>query len=288
MDLSGFSPDAPRAELPVLFVHHSIGGQLLAPTGEDRERERCIYDSHPMGGGLRPMLEGQGYVVHEASYGSRVGNDTDLFHWLPKFRDDMDRILRVREQDDELPDGQRNQIVVFKSCFPNSKFLGEGSPPGRVDGPELTLWNAKATMLAVRDVLAQHPDVLFVYMTAPPHAPKLPAEPAWRWLAKKALGKIVDDASLRRSGALARRFNNWLKDPEGWLMDYPQQNLVVFDYYDVLTGHGETNLLRYPTEGGFDSHPSGEGNGAAAAAFVPFLNRAVRRAGLAPTPGSAP
>ena len=55
---------------------------------------------------------------------------------------------------------------------------------------------------------------------------------------------------------------------------------MVFDYYDILTDHGQSNLSRYATWGGEDSHPSREGNKLAAQAFVPFLNQAVRRLGL--------
>ena len=64
------------------------------------------------------------------------------------------------------------------------------------------------------------------------------------------------------------------------MKDYPLNNVVVFDYYNLLTDDGSSDLLRYPTGGGFDSHPSREGNEKAAEAFVPFLNKAVRRAGL--------
>jgi hypothetical protein len=73
-----------------------------------------------------------------------------------------------------------------------------------------------------------------------------------------------------------------MKSPEGWLKGYPEKNVVVFDYYDVLTEGGASNLSRFASGDGRDSHPSAEGNQKAAAAFAPFINRAVRRAGLAP------
>ena len=47
-----------------------------------------------------------------------------------------------------------------------------------------------------------------------------------------------------------------------------------------MTGGRRSDLLVYPTNDGLDSHPSSEGQRRAAEAFVPFLNRAVRRAGL--------
>jgi hypothetical protein len=275
-DLSTY-PDTPPAEtLRLLFIHHSCGGQLLASPGPEKGAD-CIYESHPNGGGFRTLLTENGYDVHEASYGSLLGQETDLFDWLPKFRDGMDRVLRCAFQDETYSDDRRNDIVLFKSCYPNNAFLGEGAAPGRPDGPELTVWNAKAAYSAMLDSFASHPDVLFVCVTAPPLAPGRKSIPLWKALARKVLGR---EKNPQRQAALARKFNNWLKARDGWLKEYEGENVYVLDYYDLLTGEGESNLSRYPTEGGYDSHPSREGNERAARAFVPQLNRAVRRAGL--------
>lgn len=54
----------------------------------------------------------------------------------------------------------------------------------------------------------------------------------------------------------------------------------MFDYYDILTREGESDWLAYPTADEYDSHPSGEGQRVATTKFIPFLNRAVRRAVL--------
>ena len=106
---------------------------------------------------------------------------------------------------------------------------------------------------------------------------KVSPQPLWKRVAKKMLGRHDRSATGAR---LAREFNNWLSGNTGWLKDYSLTNVVVFDYYDILTGNGKSDLSEYPTGGGQDSHPSREGNTKAAEAFVPFLNRAVRRAGL--------
>lgn len=286
MDLAGFSDEPPGVPLRLLFVHHSVGGALLADRGEvsgELASTTTIWDAHPDGGGLRRLLDQAGYTVHEASYGSRLGESTDLFHWLPKVRDHMDDLVRTDLQDRPHEDGGTNQIVVLKSCFPNSDFVGEGEEPGNPDGPELTYWNARATLSALLEHFAARPDVLFVYVTAPPlTAPH--DQPFWRWAAKALLGRQVGAAEQRRRAAIARRFNNWVRAPDGWLADYSSRNVVVFDYYDVLTGYGASNLSRYPTRGGVDPHPNAGGNAMAAADFVPLLNRAVRRAGLVPAP----
>jgi hypothetical protein len=281
LDLSGYSEQPLASPLDVLFIHHSCGGQLLAAFGES-EGSNCILKSDPNGGNLRARLEQNGYRVHEASYGSRIGEKTDLLDWLPKFQEQMDDILRCDMQDVAYRDGRRNQVIMFKSCFPNNAFRSEGTPPGSPLGPELTVWNAKAAYGALLEEFRKQPDVLFVCLTAPPLAPGKKADPLWRQLARTVKRRLQGtEIDLAESGRLAREFNNWLADTHGWLADYPLKNVVVFDYYDVLTDNGQSNLSRYPTWGGEDSHPSREGNEKAAQAFVPFLNQAVRRVGLA-------
>ncbi len=283
ISMDGYSADKPSKPLNVLFIHHSIGGSLLAAEGPQQgdKADKCIWDTHPSGGGLRDKLGAQGYSVHEASYGSAVGEDTDLFHWPGKFSTQMDAILALKLQDERLADGQKNHVVAFKSCFPNNMFTGQGTAPGNAAGPELTVWNAKASLNAVLRELEKHPDTLFVYLTAPPVAPKPEPMRLYRVLVRMLKGRFEPEWTARQA-EWARELNSWVVSKDGWLKDYTKNNVVVFDYYDVLTGHGASNLSRYATGEGDDSHPSAEGNRAAAEAFVPFLNRAVRRSGLVP------
>ena len=203
---------------------------------------QCIYTTHPNGGDLRARLERNLYQVHEASYGSIVGQDTDVFDWLPKFRDQMDQILTCDRQDARYQDARRNRIVVFKSCFPNNAFVSEGAAPGNPAGPELTVWNAKAAYTALLDEFRKHPDVLFVCVTAPPLAPKSPPQPLWKTWPRKSW----DAPSHHRPHAapLAREFNNWLASTDGWLKDSQPANVVVFDYYHILTGERCLGSLR--------------------------------------------
>ncbi|HUQ10650.1 MAG TPA: hypothetical protein VM146_10070 [Steroidobacteraceae bacterium] len=276
LDLAGYCDTAPGSPFDLLFIHHSVGGQLLADVGDERGPDvpRCIYDSHPNGGGLRRKLEQCGYRVHEASYSSTIGQRTDLLDWPPKFREQFDRIRRTERQD-QLLDATVNRIVVFKSCYPNNSFGPDGPPP-----PALTLANAKAAMRELRDELARHPDTLFVYMTAPPLRARAVRERLWKWAARRALGKPASASGQVFAADTARTFNNWMKSPAGWLAGYSARNVVVFDYFDILTGDGRCNFLEFASRGGTDDHPSSTGQRIAAERFVPFLNRAVRHAGF--------
>lgn len=282
MKLDGFSDANPERPLRLLFIHHSCGGQLFAPPGAEDVGEACIYDAAENGGGLRPMLEAAGYEVHEASYHSKIGHDTDTFHWLPKFRDQMDLVMKVDHQDTFFEDDRRHDVVMFKSCYPNNVFVGMGAPPGDPLGPELTVENAKATFRALLPIFERYPDKLFVYVTAPPKV--LLREP----LAKSLIKKVIGRPNLAASGKWARAFNSWIVDSEsGWLSEYDKKNVAVFDYYDILTGYGRSNFSVYGSgPDGMDDHPSSEGNRIAAKAFMPLLNRAVRRAGLTAAPAA--
>jgi hypothetical protein len=258
--------------MDLLFIHHSTGGTLLADPGEQvgGERgsgERCLYQSHPQGGGLRSALEARGLQVNQLTYESKLGEDTDFCHWRRKFAGHMDRLLRTQRQDTLLPEGRTNQIVAFKSCFPNNWLIGRGTEPGDPDDCTRTLANAKAAYRSLLPLFREQPDVLFVAVTPPP---MIAYEPVGL---KATIENWFEDNG--RGGELARELNTWMIDREhGWLAEYDLPNVVVFDYWNILTGEGESNYLVYPIRRN-DSHPAREGNQKAAAAFVPFLEEAL-------------
>jgi len=278
LDLSQYSDKGPEDPVHLLFIHHSCGGQLFADKGSE-EGENCIYKTHPNGGGLRQLLEENNYIVHEASYGSLIGDKTDICHWNVKFRDHMDKILACRNQDEFFQDHTRNSVVMFKSCFPNSWIEAEGKAPGNPDSCKKTMENYKSAYNALLEYFRQQPDTLFVVVTAPPLAkPVLYRKGKLTELAKTILGR---PDTIEKVGPRARAFNNWLKDVEdGWLEGYELDNVVIFDYYDILTESGKSDWAMYPSKDGTDSHPSSEGNRKAAEALIPLLNRAVHRLGL--------
>jgi hypothetical protein len=257
----------------LLFIHHSCGGMLLADPGEKIDGakgsgERCIYGAHPLGGGLRTLLNNAGYQVNELSYESKLGEDTDIEHWRGKFADHMDELLRTGRQDDLLPEGESNKIVVFKSCYPNNDYVGEGVEPGDPDSPVRTIANSKAAYKALLPLFKEHPEVLFIALTPPPRAEPKPN------CFKDRIVFLFKKKS--KNADYARVFNSWLAaGNDGWLEGYETGNVFVFDYYDILTNNGQSNWSRYPTKGGFNSHPSVTGNQKAARAFLPFLERAT-------------
>ena len=235
---------APERPVKLIFIHHSTGENWLA-------------DGY---GDLGKTLGENNYFVSDTNYGwgpDGIGDRTDIPDWVEWFASDetptyMDALFNEVEQNSSytrtLADpGGENEIIMFKSCFPNSNLDGNpNDPPG--DYGDLTVAGAKYVYNTILETFAVHPDKLFIVVTAPP---------------------LSDDTNA----ANARAFNNWLVND--WLADYEGTNVAVFDFYDVLTGHGTAgDTLYYPSG---DDHPNEEGSRIATAEFLPQLNNAYKR-----------
>jgi hypothetical protein len=277
----------PAAPAKLIFIHHSTGELWLA-------------DDH---GGLGLELRKNNYFVSDTNYGwgpGKIGTTTDLGHWWTWFRGPSASTYMTalyaesgRHSDGysrlAADPGGANQIVVFKSCFPNSVLRDDGAPvPAIADNPlkglawgggpgweAYTVANAKGIYLDLLEYFGAHPEKLFVAVVAPP---------------------VVDQDTPD-----GRKLANWLVDH--WLQDsgYAAGNVLVFDLYNVLTsktGGGASDVglatgnhhrvwngavqhktddgadrLAYPTAAN-DSHPNAAGLQKATAEFVPLLNAA--------------
>jgi hypothetical protein len=277
----------PANTVKLIFIHHSCGENWLADWS----------------GGLGQALADNNYFVSDTNYGwgpedpslgGPIGDYTDIGFWWNWFLGPASvEIMRAvyaesephaeyaRRSDDP---GGENEIVMFKSCFPNSALEGNpGDPPAEGDDPLQgldsgsefhTVANAKRIYVDLLDYFAAHTEKLFIVITAPP---------------------LLDTSP--EQAANARAFNRWLV--EEWLASYPCKNVAVFDFYNVLTSNGgdpNTNDLdsdsgnhhrirggrvEYTVDQGGDtaayaengdSHPTPAGNQKATGEYVPLLN----------------
>ena len=219
----------------MVFLHHSVGEGLLDV------------------GGLRDQLLEMGILVKSATYGDQIGEDTDMNHWVGKFEERMQDIFDFSSHGNQYrSDGKTNDVVMFKSCFPNSGIVAEGEAPGNPTAPERTMANYKATWEQLQSQMAGYPNKLFVYLTAPPQVPE-----------------VSSPDQARR----AREFNTWLMTE--YLPAYKKStgldNLVIFDLFGVLAD--DQGFLkaayRIPKDG--DCHPNVKGSQAASKAFLEFF-----------------
>lgn len=219
----------------LIFIHHSVG-------------ENWLND------GLNQMLNENGYHVADTYYGwDDMGDRTDTTDWPDWFNEDYMPRVYVKLNTEtatntiEAAPGE-NEIVMFKSCFPNSEVGGSIS-------------DEQAIYKSLLEYFGAHPDKMFILITSPP----------------------MQHISKAKN---TRELANWLVSKDGWLADYNTGNVFVFDLYNVLTAPGNhhyfdgtkevheigdsSNELYYDSGG--DDHPNTEGNRKAAEEFVTLLN----------------
>jgi hypothetical protein len=251
------SPDTspPTQPVKLIFIHHSTG-------------ENWLTDGY---GNLGQALGENNYFVSDTNYGwgpDAIGDRTDIPNWTEWFASEntptyMEALFNESEQHASytrmLSDpGGENEIIMFKSCFPNSALEGSpNDPAGTYE--ELTVGGAKYVYNRILPYFASRPDKLFIVITAPP----------------------LSDSTYAEN---ARAFNQWLVND--WLNEnnYTLNNVAVFDFYNILTSddahhrisggqieHITTNknTLHYPSG---DDHPSERGSQKATEEFVPMLN----------------
>jgi hypothetical protein len=265
---AALNPAPPVTPVKLIFVHHSTGGAWLGDGN----------------GNLGIALRDEGYFVSDTNYGwgtDVIGDSTDIGHWWTWFRGPSAGTYTAELYAESgqntsysrltADPGGANEIVMFKSCFPNSAVGGSASDPTPAIGSNplrgasgpLTLANAKGVYLDLLNYFAAHPDKLFVLIVSPP---------------------LRHDDTTAADAANARILADWLVDPGGWLAGYTGHNVAAYDYYTVLTGGyhrvwngaiehtaGTSNYL-YPAWETGDSHPSAAGHQAATSQFPHWLN----------------
>lgn len=282
-------PSPPSQPIKLVFVHHSCGSNWLADGN----------------GNLGIALRDSNYFVSDTNYGwgpDGIGNSTDIGHWWTWFvgpsRDTYTAALYAQSGKMSsysrlaTDPGGENEIIMFKSCYPNSNLLGEPDDPATTgDNPlrgvncgssDHTVGNAKGIYNDLLTYFSTRQDKLFIVITAPP---------------------LVASYTNAENAANARAFNNWLVND--WLDGYPHSNVAVFDFYNVLTSNGGssgTTDLGWATgnhhrwysssvqhihtvdndyaaygASSTNSHPNSTGNQKATGEFVNLLNVYVNR-----------
>jgi hypothetical protein len=243
----------PSTTVKLMFIHHSSGQNWLS-TGN---------------GNLGTALNANHYYVTESDYGwdsqpgDNLGDSTDTVNWPAWFNDAKmpgvyaNTFMNTYANTIAAPSGE-NQVIMFKSCFPNSEV---GS----------SIDDEKAIYSGLLPYFAAHPDKLFILVTPP------------------------GEASVS-SYALTKSLCDWLVDEKtGWLKGYTQKNVAAFDFYCVLS---ETDSHHRVVDGAVqhaysasydgespyhvyglstDDHPNSTGNQKASEEFLPWLNAMYNR-----------
>lgn len=282
---NAYNPNPPPSTVKLIFIHHSCGENWLAD-----------WD-----GGLGLALRNNSYFVSDTNYGwgpDSIGDLTDIGHWWLWFCGSnsttcLDALYTESTRSWDfysrlLTDpGGENEIILFKSCYPNSHLSGNPNDSPTSNNNPLrgqdcwsehhTVANAKGIYNDLLTYFATRRNKLFFVITAPP---------------------LVENDTDTEHAANARALNNWLVND--WLDSYSYHNVSVFDFYNILTSNGgnsnttdsawetgnhhrwwnndvqhiqtvDRDTAAYPTDE-WDSHPNSVGNQKATDEFIEFLN----------------
>ncbi len=252
----------PAETAKLIFIHHSCGNNWLAKKG-----------ASDYAGNLGNTLADNNYYVRDTYYGwdapenDDIGSHTDTSDWKTWFTDTTDQSNGKTKRDnimgavystdnkhatyDPITDpGGENNIIMFKSCYPNSEV-------GNSIDDEKTIYTDLLTYFKTK------PNKLFILVTPP--------------------GKKTVNSSDK-----TKELCNWLVDEKnGWLKDYTLKNVGVFDFYCVLSETDSHHTVENgsivhkfaddydgtsPYHKGGDGHPNKEGNVKSTKEFIPLLN----------------
>jgi hypothetical protein len=284
-EATALNPNPPSAPVRLVFIHHSTGQNWLA-------------DDH---GRLGITLRDNNYFVSDTNYGwgpDTIGDRTDIGHWYNWFLSAqrstyLSALFAHSAQCCSYSrlaanPGGENQIVMFKSCFPNSTIYGAPSEPPTTSGNPIYGQWAGDSSYTVGNVKGLYKDLLSLFAAAP--------QRLWVLITPPPLVPGATDAS---QAANARAVNNWLYTD--WLKTYPYKNVALFDFYNVLTSNGGSvdtndvsavggnhhryregsidhcqgtacNTSAYGSGAGSDSHPTPAGGQKASLEYVKLLN----------------
>ena len=281
------NPTPPSQPVRLIFVHHSVGGNWLADDN----------------GGLGIALRDNNYFVSDTSYGwgpNLIGDRTDIGDWYEWFCDPQrsptylealfkedKQVARYTRQ--QTPPPGENEVILFKSCFPNSTLRGDPNAPvppiernpirGEravtipADPKNVKKYLVYQAKSAIKAMLGRNRNEA-AYTVANAKGIYIELLKYFQQRPDKLFVAVTAPPLLYSPvGSNARAFNQWLA--HDWLANYPLKNVAVFDLYNVLTSNGgASDVLAYPT---IDDHPNKAGNQKATAEFVPLLNAYYQR-----------
>ncbi len=301
---------APAKPVRLVFIHHSSGTNWLA-------------DNY---GGLGIALQQNNYLVSDTNYNwgpGQVGNRTDIGHWWEWFGDPQrsPKILEALFSENRqnapysrksVPTAGENEIILFKSCFPNSNLRGDASVPAP-PFHQNPIRGQKAARLPPASKRSLHYLIYVLkymlkfllgkgkselaYTVANAKGMYLELLNCFQKYPNKLFVVITAPPLLYSdTAANARALNQWLV--HDWLADYPLKNVAVFDYFNVLTTNGGqpdvndlgqesgnhhrwwNGTIQHQADPRYnllayptqDHHANSAGNQKATAEFVPLLN----------------
>lgn len=216
----------------IIFMHHSTGANLIAQGGVREAFAALGYEFWDHGYNGDGLADPQGNATG-ISY-NVPGDNTDPDGWYETFQ-----LPYTDPPSNALSEMLQYDVIIFKSCFPSSHIVDQA------------MFDAyREYFLAIRDVIDQYPDKLFIPFTTPP---------------------LVPNETDAEAAARAREWAAYLTSDE-YLAGHP--NIFVFDFFTLLADEDGFLRAEYRADE-WDSHPNEVANQAVGPVFVDFVAQAI-------------
>jgi hypothetical protein len=250
----------------ILFLHHSTGYNLIAHGNvrgliEEYNIQHGVnlqfWDHDYNSPGLRDPEGNYGYGSYDIPDDNTNPDGLYNIFMQPLHSPPDNAFSRIMLSHMLGGDTVTHEVFIFKSCFPASDI-----------NSEQMLTDYQNWYLAMRDVMDDHPEKIFIPFTPPP---------------------LVRSATTPENAARARRFADWLSS-DTYMAGHP--NAFTFNFWGLLAEHDSTsiyfNCLReeYGGDGG-DSHPNDLANATIGPIFVDQITNSIESYTSQPPPPSS-
>jgi len=178
----------------LVFIHHSVG-------------EIWIGD-----GGLTADLEAAGFSFYDITYGDGwIGNHTYAWHWPTTFGEHYDEVLGW-----ELPGEQIHDVVMIKSCYPDSVINA------------VLLESYKGWYNEILEIFLQHPETGFLVITPPPHADDVTASAENIARGREFAYWLTHEYATKADNVRVVDLAGYLNDDFGFMHERTPENAAYF------------------------------------------------------------
>jgi len=243
-------PESPIKDQKILLLTHSVGRGLYEEGGISQWFENYNTDNN-----TQVQIEQRDYPNDPYQWSNFPHDFWNL--WINGYCDNT-------EINSECLDSlaSKYDVISFKNSYEASDVLPDiGGSSAAVNSTRKSLENYKLQYRALRDLLDQYPNDIFVVWTLPPrHRLHVPGT----------------DTTALNNASRATEFSNWLKSE--WLAEDSKahDNIFVFDFRSYLID--EKNYLKFDYESTHtwsESHPNKVANELVGPILSEFLLNAI-------------
>jgi len=222
------TPEKPRADLRIIFLHHSTGEVIWKGASKSKGKKALL----PILFAEYNKENSKNYLIKEIEFPKAKPygwNNYPYDYYNIWIKNAGDKAFMEEPTLEMLTEDY--DIILFKHCFPVSNII-EDSDSSNINSDLKTLSNYKLQYLAIKEKLHEFPNTKFLIFTG----------------AAQTKANIKEEEATR-----AREFHEWVINE--W--DITGDNIYIWDLYDLQTDGGLYFIDDYAVSP-YNSHPNKE------------------------------